>query len=148
MPLARVGSGVTIAYDVLGDPGADPLVLVAGCGQPALAWHVGVAPRLVDAGYRVVTFDNRGVAPSSSPPAPYAVADLVADTLGLLDHLELSTVRIAGHSMGGWVAETLALEQPDRLRGAALMGSCNVGTAWEKVITAVERGLTFTLNGW
>ena len=58
---------VTIAYDVFGD--GEPIVLVCGCGQPALAWHIGVAPELVRAGYRVVTFDNRGIAPSSSPPA-------------------------------------------------------------------------------
>ncbi len=95
-------------------------------------------PVLTAAGYRVLTFDNRGVAPSSSPPAPYSVADLVADTLGLLDHLGMASVRIAGHSMGGWVAETLAIRHPGRVRGAALMGSCNVATAWEKAITAVE----------
>ena len=64
---------VTLAYDVFGDPDGDPVVLIGGCGQPALAWQVGVVPALVAAGYRVVTFDNRGVAPSSSPPAPYSV---------------------------------------------------------------------------
>ncbi len=130
---------VTIAYDVFGD--GEPIVLVCGCGQPALAWHIGVAPELVRAGYRVVTFDNRGIAPSSSPPAPYSIDDLVSDTLGLLDHLGLQSVRVAGHSMGGWVAETMAARHPDRVRAAAFMGSCNVATAWEKAITTVERDL-------
>jgi pimeloyl-ACP methyl ester carboxylesterase len=130
---------VTLAYDLVGE--GEPVVLVAGCGQPALAWHLSLVPALVAAGYRVLTFDNRGVAPSSSPPAPYSVDDLVADTLGLLDHLGLESVRIAGHSMGGWVAETVALRYPGRVRGAVLMGSCNVGTAWEKAITTVERDL-------
>jgi pimeloyl-ACP methyl ester carboxylesterase len=131
--------GVTIAYDVAGD--GEPVVLVCGCGQPALAWHLGLGPKLAAAGYRVVTFDNRGVAPSSSPPAPYSIDDMVADTIGLLDHLGLETVRIAGHSMGGWIAETIATRHPDRVRAAALMGSCNVATAWEKAITTVERDL-------
>ena len=131
--------GVTIAYDVTGD--GEPVVLVCGCGQPAPAWQVGVLPALTAAGYQVVTFDNRGIAPSSSPPAPYSVADLVADTLGLLDHLGLDRVRVAGHSMGGWVAETLAIRHPERIRAAALMGSCNVATEWEKAITRVERDL-------
>ncbi len=131
--------GVTIAYDVSGE--GDPIVLVCGCGQPALAWHVGVGPELVRAGYRVITFDNRGIAPSSSPPAPYSIADLVADTLGLVDHLDLDRVRVAGHSMGGWVAETLAAQHPERVRAAAFMGSCNVATEWEKAITTVERDL-------
>lgn len=130
---------VTIAYEVTGE--GEPIVLVCGCGQPAIAWHVGLAPPLIAAGYQVVTFDNRGIAPSSSPPAPYSVNDLVADTIGLLDHLELATVRVAGHSMGGWVAETLAARHPDRVRAAALMGSCNVATEWEKAITTVERDL-------
>src|SRR5579871_5259494 len=130
---------VKIAYQIEGDPGAEPVVLICGCGQPAIAWHLEVVPALVSAGYRVVTFDNRGVAPSSSPPAPYSVADLVRDTLGLLDHLEIESARVAGHSMGGWVAETLAIEHPKRTRAAALMGSCNVATAWEKAITTVER---------
>src|SRR5580704_3522466 len=92
---------VTIAYDEAGDPDADPVVLVCGCGQPALAWQIGIVPAFVRAGYRVVTFDNRGVAPSSSPPAPYSVADLVADTLALLDHLGIASARFVGHSMGG-----------------------------------------------
>jgi pimeloyl-ACP methyl ester carboxylesterase len=132
---------VTIAYDVAGDPDAEPVVLICGCGQPAVAWHLGIVPAFVAAGYRVVTFDNRGVAPSSSPPAPYRVDDLVGDTLALADHLGIASARFVGHSMGGWVAETLAIRHPDRVRAAALLGSCNVATAWEKAITTVERDL-------
>ena len=119
----------------------EPVVLVCGCGQPAIAWHVGLVPALTAAGYQVITFDNRGIAPSSSPPAPYSVAEMAADTIGLLDHLGLDRVRVAGHSMGGWIAEVLAARHPDRVRAAALMGSCNVATAWEKAITTVERDL-------
>lgn len=140
MPTVTVGP-VTLDFDVAGDPEAEPVVLICGCGQPAVAWQVGVAPALLAAGYRVVTFDNRGVAPSSSPPAPYTVQDLVDDSLGLLDHLGIGTARMVGHSMGGWVAETLAIRHPDRVRAAALLGSCNVATAWERAITTVERDL-------
>ncbi len=94
------------------------------------------------AGYRVATFDNRGVAPSSSPPAPYSVDVMAADTVALLDHLGwVEPVRIAGHSMGGWIAETLVLDRPERIRSAALMGSANAPTAWEVAITTVERDL-------
>jgi pimeloyl-ACP methyl ester carboxylesterase len=130
---------VTLAYEVTGE--GEPIVLVCGCGQPAIAWHVGLAPLLTAAGYQVITFDNRGIAPSSSPPAPYSVAEMVADTLGLLDHLGLDRVHLAGHSMGGWIAEALAASHPDRVRAAALMGSCNVATEWETAITTVERDL-------
>ena len=130
---------VTLHYDLAGD--GDPVVLIAGCGQPAVAWQLSLVPRLTAAGFSVLTFDNRGVPPSSSPPAPYSVDDLVADTLGLLDHLGMGSARIAGHSMGGWVAETMAIRHPGRVRAAALMGSCNVATSWEKAITTVERDL-------
>ncbi len=136
MPTVDLGD-VTIAYDVAGNGDGESVVLVCGCGGPAAGWFA-VVPPLVDAGYRVVTFDNRGMPPSSSPPAPYSVADLVADTLGLCDHLGIEHARFAGHSMGGWVAESLAVEHPERVRAAVFMGSCNVATVWEKAITAVE----------
>jgi pimeloyl-ACP methyl ester carboxylesterase len=140
--MATVDLGpVTLAYDVAGE--GEPLVLVAGCGAPAGAWQVGIAPRLVAAGYQVITFDNRGVPPSSSPPPPYSVAEMARDTLGLLDHLGLEQpVRMAGHSMGGWITETLMTEMPGRILAGALMGSANRPTAWEKAITTVERDLS------
>ncbi len=140
MPEVDLGQ-VTLAYDVAGE--GDPLVLVAGCGQPALAWHLGLTPQLAAAGYRVVTFDNRGMPPSSSPPAPYTVEQMAGDLLGLLDHLGLDgPVRLAGHSLGGWVVETVAATRPERVRAAALMGSANAPTAWEKAIYRVERDLS------
>jgi len=133
-------NGVTLAYDVTGD--GDPLLLIAGCGQPAVAWHLSVVPSLVASGYQVATFDNRGVAPSSAPPPPYSVDDMATDTLALLDHLGWShPILVAGHSLGGWIAETLVLDHPDRIRAAALMGSANKPTAWEVAITTVERDL-------
>jgi pimeloyl-ACP methyl ester carboxylesterase len=139
MPEVDLGD-VTIAYDLVGE--GEPVVLVAGLGQPAIAWHLELVPALVGAGYQVLTFDNRGVAPSSAPPSPYSIGQMVADTIGLLDRLGFDEpVRMAGHSMGGWIAETLAIEHPDRLRAAALMGSANTPTAWEKAITTVERDM-------
>ncbi len=60
--------GVTIAYDVFGPSTGEPVVLVCGLSQPAVGWHFAMMPALVDGGYQVVTFDNRGVAPSSAPP--------------------------------------------------------------------------------
>ncbi len=120
----------------------EPLLLIAGCGQPAAAWHVGLAPALAAAGYAVVTYDNRGVEPSSSPPAPYSVDQMSDDALGLLDHLGWhDPVRVAGHSLGGWIAETLVLDHPERILAASFMGSANRPTAWEVAITTVERDL-------
>lgn len=104
-------------------------------------WHLSLVPALSRAGYQVVTFDNRGVAPSSSPPAPYTIDQMVDDLTGVMDHLGIETARLAGHSMGGWVAETLAARSPGRVRSAVFIGSCNVATSWEKAITTVERDL-------
>ena len=136
-----VRDDVTLAYEEFGDAGAEPVILIGGCGQPALAWQVGVVPALVEAGYRVVIFDNRGVAPSTSPPAPYSVDQMVDDTLAVLDHLEIPDAYVVGHSMGGWIAETIAARHAERVRAAAFLGSCNVPTSWEKAITTVERDL-------
>ena len=117
MPTVTLREGtsdeVVLAYEELGASDADAVLLIAGCGQPAFAWLVGVGPALAAAGYRVIMFDNRGVAPSSSPPAPYTVEVMTDDALGLLDHLEIPIARIAGHSMGGWIAETLVARHPD-----------------------------------
>jgi pimeloyl-ACP methyl ester carboxylesterase len=133
-------NGAVLGYDVSGE--GEPLLLIAGCGQPAAAWHLSLVPALVAAGYAVATYDNRGVEPSSSPPPPYSVEGMADDALALLDHLGWDgPVRVAGHSMGGWIAETLVLDHPARVRAAALMGSANQPTAWEIALTTVERDL-------
>ena len=137
---------VTLDYEVNGPADGEPVVLLAGCGGPAAGWF-GVMPGLLDAGYRVVTFDNRGLAPSSSPPAPYSIEQMVDDTLGLCDHLGLGRAHFAGHSMGGWITELLAARHADRTLTATMMGSCNATTSWERVVTIAERDLArFTEN--
>jgi pimeloyl-ACP methyl ester carboxylesterase len=139
MPEVELGD-VTLVYEILGV--GEPLLLIAGCGQPAAAFQIGLAPTLAAAGYQVIVFDNRGVPPTSLPPPPYSVAQMAGDALSLLDHLRIvDPVRIAGHSLGGWIAETLVIEHPDRIRAAALMGSANRPTSWEKAITTLERDL-------
>lgn len=138
MGVVEVG-GVRLAYDVAGD--GDPVLLLAGCGAPALSWQLGVAPALVSAGYRVITMDHRGMAPSDAPPAPYRVQDMAADAAGLLERLGGGPTWVVGHSMGGWVAEVLAATRPELVRGAALLGSANPPTAWERAVTRGERDL-------
>ncbi len=140
MPVLNL-EDVTIAFETFGPPAGDPVVLVCGLGQPALSWELGMVPVLTEAGFRVVTFDNRGMGPSSSPPAPYTIDQMVGDTIALLDHLGLQKFSVVGYSMGGWVAETLAFRYPDRVERGVFIGSCNLGTSWEKAITTVERDL-------
>jgi len=130
MPTVAV-DGVELAYDVHGE--GDPVLLVCGLGQPAVSWHLGVLPGLVAAGYHVITFDNRGMEPSSSPPAPYTVEAMATDTIGLLEHLALAPAHVVGYSLGAWIAEVLAHDRPDLVRSAALVGGANRTSAWERV---------------
>jgi pimeloyl-ACP methyl ester carboxylesterase len=132
---------VTIAYDTFGPDDGDPVVLVCGLSQPAGSWQLSMVPALTGDGHRVVTFDNRGVEPSSSPPAPYTIDQMVGDTVALMDHLRIETAGIVGYSMGGWVAETMVFEHPQRVGRAVFIGSCNPGTSWEKAITTLERDM-------
>jgi pimeloyl-ACP methyl ester carboxylesterase len=130
---------VTLDYDVVG--AGDPVVLVCGAGQPATGWRLEVAPALDAAGFAALVFDSRGMPPSSMPPAPYSVAQLAEDTLRLADHVGWDRFSIVGYSLGGWVAEELAMTRPDRIDAAGFIGSLNRGTAWERAITTVERDL-------
>lgn len=130
---------VTLDYEVVGE--GDPVVLVCGAGQPSIGWRIEMVPALNAAGFSALVFDTRGMSPSSSPPAPYTVGQLADDTLRLADHVGWERFSIVGYSLGGWVAEELALTRPDRVNAAVFIGSLNRGTAWERAITTVERDL-------
>jgi pimeloyl-ACP methyl ester carboxylesterase len=112
-----VVNGVRLVYDVQGD--GPPVLLVCGTGMPAAMWSVLAAPSLLEAGYSIITFDNRGIAPSDIPPPPYTVEEMAGDAIGLLEHLDLGPVAILGASLGGTIAQNVALRRPD-LVGAAI----------------------------
>jgi pimeloyl-ACP methyl ester carboxylesterase len=131
MSTADIG-GVCLSYDVAGD--GEPVLLVCGTGQPAFTWSMFQVPALVAAGYAVVTFDNRGVAPSDSPPPPYSVDQLVADAAGLIEHLGLERVRVAGLSLGAMITQELALARPDLLRCAVMMGTFGRQDAFRRAV--------------
>ena len=116
-----MSNGISLAYKEHGD--GDPLLLVCGTGQAAASWSLSQLPGLVDAGYRVITFDNRGMPPSACPPEPYSVDDMVADTTGLIEELEIGPCLVAGWSLGAFIAQELALARSDLVRGAAMIGT-------------------------
>ncbi|MHB8219500.1 MAG: alpha/beta fold hydrolase [Acidimicrobiales bacterium] len=126
MPRAELDH-VTLSYDVTGE--GDPVLLVCGTGQPAFSWGFDFAPRLVAAGYRVVTFDNRGVPPSDAPPPPYSVDDLAGDAAALIEHTGIGPCRVVGYSLGALVTQELALARPDLVRQAVMMGTVGRGNA-------------------
>lgn len=130
---------MTLDYEVVGD--GEPVVLVCGAGQPSIGWRLEVVPALNAGGFAALVFDSRGVPPSSSPPAPYSVAQMADDTLRLADHVGWERFSIVGYSLGGWIAEELAITRPARVTAAVFVGSLNRATAWERAVTTVERDL-------
>jgi pimeloyl-ACP methyl ester carboxylesterase len=138
---APVNDGVELCYQTFGAPDGDPLVLVMGLGGPMTWWDEELCRRFARAGFFVVRFDNRDVGRSTwlhgrvrrvdlvrgflgrRVRAPYALTDLADDVAGLLDHLGLASAHVAGVSMGGMVAQTVALTHPRRVRSLASFSS-------------------------
>ncbi|WP_043662913.1 alpha/beta fold hydrolase [Streptomyces xylophagus] len=133
-------SGIEIAYERFGDPDAPPALLIMGAGAQMINWPEGFCQALVDRGLQVIRFDTRDAGRSthfSNAPAPdfaaaltgdlstasYTLSDLAADTVGLLDALGLTGVHLVGSSMGGMIAQMIAIEYPERTRSLTSMMS-------------------------
>jgi pimeloyl-ACP methyl ester carboxylesterase len=135
--MAEASNGsVLIHYDVQGPAEGVPLLLIMGLGAQMIAWQDGFCQMLVDAGHRVIRFDNRDAGLSSktaSPPpevgdlarllvgrgiemAPYTLSDMASDAVAVLDAEGCADAHIVGASLGGMVAQTLAIEHPGRCR--------------------------------
>jgi pimeloyl-ACP methyl ester carboxylesterase len=93
----------------------EPLLLIQGMSATHLAWGRPFLDEL-ERSFDTIVFDNRGMGLSGEAELPFAIADLAADAAGLLDALELETAHVAGISMGGMIAQELALARPERIR--------------------------------
>src|SRR5512143_392627 len=132
-----LSNGIRIAYDEFGDTHATPMLLIMGLGAQMILWHDDFCATLAGRGYRVIRFDNRDVGESSwmddlgmpdvvgvftavathqPVSAPYLLRDMAADAAGLLAALDIERAHVVGASMGGMIAQTLALDAPARLR--------------------------------
>lgn len=105
-----------IRYGITGN--GPPLILISGLGMPMQGWAFQVRP--LARHFTVVRLDNRGCGRSDVPSTPWSVADMAGDVLGLMDHLGLERVHIAGMSMGGFIALELALAAQKRIRSLVL----------------------------
>jgi pimeloyl-ACP methyl ester carboxylesterase len=111
-------NGISINYRLEGD-GAETVVLVNGLADELESWGYQT-PALVAAGYRVLTFDNRGVGESDKPAGPYTTRLFAEDTKALVDSLDLRAFHLVGVSMGGMIAQEYALAYPGDLRSLLL----------------------------
>ena len=129
--ITRVGD-VDIAYETFGDPGDPAMLLVMGLGIQMIGWDEELCGMWADRGLYVIRFDNRDTGHSSQvegSPAPdfmaaiagdtssasYLLADMADDAVGLLDHLGINAAHVVGVSMGGMIAQTMAIRHPDRV---------------------------------
>jgi pimeloyl-ACP methyl ester carboxylesterase len=126
-------NGIEIAYETFGDPADPALLLIMGLSTQLLHWREDFCRMLAGRGFHVVRFDNRDVGLSTKmdeaqPPdvvaalqgdtssASYTLDDMADDTAGLLDALGIHAAHVVGASMGGMIAQTLAVRHPDRVR--------------------------------
>ena len=129
-------NGIEIEYESFGDAGDPPLLLVAGLGAQLIAWDVEFCESLVDRGFFVIRFDNRDTGLSTKmavddgfdptveimrvlggegATVPYRLTDMAADAVGLLDHLGIDRAHVVGISLGGMIAQQIAIDHPDRV---------------------------------
>jgi pimeloyl-ACP methyl ester carboxylesterase len=175
MPSATA-NGITIEYETAGDPDDPPLLLIMGLGGQLIAWDDDFVATLAARGFYVVRFDNRDVGRSTwfdeagvpdlmaallgqAQPA-YLLSDLVADTAGLLDALGLESAHVLGVSMGGMIAQSLAIQHPGRVRTLisimSTTGDPTVGQPHQEAVAALmvpppeskQEAVELSLKSW
>jgi pimeloyl-ACP methyl ester carboxylesterase len=152
-------NGIELAYETFGDASAPPVVLIMGLATQMIAWPDELCDGLARCGFLVIRFDNRDAGGSthlrSVPPPrladllvrrrppPYSIGDMADDVVGLIDGLGLDAVHLVGASMGGFIAQAVALGHPDRVHTLTLMmtstGSRRVGQAKPRVYARLLR---------
>ncbi|MFF0622315.1 alpha/beta fold hydrolase [Streptomyces sp. NPDC004296] len=154
MPIVDVSPGVSIAYESFGDPGDPPVLLVMGFGAQLLSWHEDFCRALAARGRFVIRYDNRdcglstkfddhpvdmgrfitavssGDLPSALAMVPYGLPDMAADGLGLLSAIGIERAHVVGASMGGMIAQTMAITHPERVLTLTSMMSSTGETAY------------------
>jgi pimeloyl-ACP methyl ester carboxylesterase len=155
---AQVGA-VELVYETIGDPSDAPLLLVMGLGMQLIHWDRGLCELFAERGFHVIRFDNRDAGLSTKirgrvpnvmrlmaglpAPVPYLLDDMAGDTFGLLDHLGIERAHVVGTSMGGMIAQTMAIRRPGRVLSLGSMlsttGDRRVGTPKLRVWSVLMR---------
>lgn len=106
----------TIAYEIDGE--GDPLLLIMGLGADRRMWMLQLP--VLTPHYMCITFDNRGIGESTAPAGPFSMEQMAADALAVLDEAQVDRAHVLGISMGGAIAQHLALKAPERIRSLVL----------------------------
>lgn len=130
---------INLAYERAGS--GEPVLLIMGQAAGGNVWTMHQVPALTKAGYEAITFDNRGVPPSDVPPGDYSLDDLVADTAGLIEALDVASCRLVGTSLGAVVATELAISRPDLVTCCVLMATRARSDAFRRALSAGESAL-------
>jgi pimeloyl-ACP methyl ester carboxylesterase len=150
---------VELVYETIGDPSDEPLLLVMGLGMQLIHWDRELCELFAERGFHVIRFDNRDAGLSTKIQAPvpnvmrlmagvparvpYLLEDMASDAFGLLDHLGIERAHVVGTSMGGMIAQTMAIRRPDRVLSLASMlsttGDRRVGTPKLRVWSVLMR---------
>lgn len=127
-------NGVSIAYEKTG--AGEPLLFIHGLAYDRRGW--GPLPRILAEDFRVVLVDNRGVGDSDVPEGPYTVQQLAADAVAALDDAGIESTHIFGVSLGGFIAQEIALTHPERVRRLVL---CSTSPGGPNAFPMPERGV-------
>lgn len=122
---SAAANGIDIVYESFGSPEGRPLLLIMGLGAQMIQWDEEFCGLLAEQGHHVVRFDNRDTGlsthfhdagvPARGEPAPYLLEDMADDAAGLMDVLGWTSAHVVGASMGGMIAQALAIRHPDRV---------------------------------
>jgi pimeloyl-ACP methyl ester carboxylesterase len=155
---AQIGE-VELVYETIGDPSDPALLLVMGLGMQLIHWDREFCEGLAGRGFHVIRFDNRdaGLSTKIDAPvpnvmramagfriqAPYLLSDMADDSFGLLDHLGIERAHVVGASMGGMIAQTMAIRRPERVLSLGSMlstpGDRRLGTPKLRVWSVLMR---------
>jgi pimeloyl-ACP methyl ester carboxylesterase len=157
MPIAP-SNGIELCYETFGDPDHPTILLVMGLGSQMISWPDDFCAALAERGYQVVRFDNRDTGESTrfgggdtpsvraaigggGVTVPYLLADMADDAVGLLDHLGVDRAHVFGVSMGGMIAQTIAIRHPARVMSLTSVmsttGDLDVGAPTSAAMSAL-----------
>ena len=131
-----------LAFEVEGE--GPELLLIAGSASTRAIWTL-VRPRLTES-FRTIAFDNRDSGESTIAAEPYSLRDLAGDALAVLDAAGAARAHVLGHSMGGVVAQELALSEPDRVASLRLVSTWARGDAYTKNLMEMMCALTAAID--